>query len=293
MPFQVASGWGLAPLSCSSRGTQPGPRRQRQGHGIALPIPKTAVQSTGGQTARLPHPRQPWRPACCPPLAPRTPAAGCASLPSLHCTAHSAGLLLFPFPSGAHHLILIKHAELMLLKSPPEGINIIPLISPSPLAAVHPPGCSLPLFQEEQNTVSENVTAIKYAQEGGKGGGNEDNEGCETSDAAAACCYRNPSSPPPSPQPHPHPSPYSPFKIPVGPRAPFVLGCWEEQDHRVLAVSSWGTCGLLALIFVFPAFPHPHPTTTPTTTHPYPGTSDWQQHPPVDLHSSPNYIINY
>lgn len=42
--------------------------------------------------------------------------------------------LAAPFPSRAHHPILIKHAELMLHKSPPQGINIIPLISPSPLS---------------------------------------------------------------------------------------------------------------------------------------------------------------
>lgn len=62
------------------------------------------------------------------------PPAICASS-ALHTVCLSLHRPPSPsFPSRAHHLILIKHAELMLHKSPPVGINIIPLISPSRLA---------------------------------------------------------------------------------------------------------------------------------------------------------------
>jgi hypothetical protein len=39
------------------------------------------------------------------------------------CEAHSTGLQPPPFPSRTHHLILIKHAELLLLKSPQRGLT--------------------------------------------------------------------------------------------------------------------------------------------------------------------------
>lgn len=154
-----------------------------------------------------------WSPGPSEPLP-----AGCASP---HNTVwHSLHRPLAPsFPSRPHHLILIKHAELMLHKAPPEGINIIPLISPSPRSLCIPLAAACLCFKRSNTLCLKTKLQLNMHKKGGREGENEDNEGCETSDAAAACCYRNPSSPPPSPQ-HPFPASNS-----IGGKCFVVLGC--------------------------------------------------------------------
>lgn len=65
-----------------------------------------------------------------------------------------------------------------------------------------------------------------------------------------------------------------------------VLGCWELRGHRVLAVQAGAPMGCWSWFGVYPVFPHPAASTSDR------GPSDWQQHPPVGLYSSPTYIIN-
>lgn len=168
------------------------------------------------------HVVEPW------PL--RTPTSWLC-LPPHNTVWHSLHRPLAPsFPSRPHHLILIKHAELMLHKAPPEGINIIPLISPSPRSLCVPLAAACLCFKRSNTLCLETLLQLNMHKKGGREGGNEDNEGCETSDAAAACCYRNPSSPPPLPQ-HPFLASNS-----VGGKCFVVLGCWKLLNHRVLAV---------------------------------------------------------
>lgn len=93
--------------------------------------------------------------------------------------------------------------------------------------------------------MSENVTAIKYAQEGGREGKMRTMKDVKHQmqqllvaiETLAPHHHQGSISPPPS-TPHPW------FKILVGPSALFVLRCWVMQDHRVLAIQGWSTCRL-------------------------------------------------
>lgn len=82
----------------------------------------------------------------------------------------------------------------------------------------------------------KHATAIKYAR--GEGGENEDNEGWETSDAAAAGCYRNPD---------PHQQQHHPTHPPLWVQTPSstrLCGSWGagSQDHRIQADQGLVTC---------------------------------------------------
>lgn len=57
-----------------------------------------------------------------------------------------------------------------------------------------------------------------------------------------------------------------------------------SQGPRVQSGHLWAAQGGLR---VSPVFPHPAATTSNL------GTSDWQQYPPVVLHSGPSYVINH
>lgn len=112
------------------------PKEEEPRHRISAPQPiQDGWSHLGCQTSRAPLWSQLWRPAMFGAPAPLNPPPnGCASS-SLYTVHRSLHRPHSPsFPSRAHHLILIKHAELMLHKSRPVGINIIPLISSSPLA---------------------------------------------------------------------------------------------------------------------------------------------------------------
>lgn len=89
-----------------------------------LPIPGMAGPTWGAEHGLPDCESPPWRPAVLWNLAPLNhPSTGCASAP-LNSICRSLHRPLSPsFPSRAHHLIFIKHAELMLHKSPQRGLT--------------------------------------------------------------------------------------------------------------------------------------------------------------------------
>lgn len=121
--------WSCLPLHPSSSWTQPTPRRRNQDIGMVMaPLPNprtggpTGLQRMSCQTARAAPWSQPRRLAVF--GVPDPPPTSRLCLLPLHTECLSLCRPPSPsFPSGAHHLILIKHAELMSHTSPQWGLT--------------------------------------------------------------------------------------------------------------------------------------------------------------------------